>query len=90
MLEDPVGHAVPENALEFTHQVASGKFISEVCKKYIFSYKLFTDTLTIQYDEFDKPLPPRICFNLFAKCGKQTKVIWLYHKFTPSLVDLIT
>ena len=70
ILEDPVGKAIPENAIDFKFEIGSGKFISQNYKKCIFTYKMFSDSNQIQHDDEGNIEMPCVAFSLYVKIGK--------------------
>jgi hypothetical protein len=58
-----------------------GYFLPKSYKKYTFIYQVHSDG-SPQANDSSNP-QPNICWSLYAKLGRQTEMIWKFHRFSP-------
>jgi hypothetical protein len=64
--------------------VKEGRFLAKTHKQYTFIYQIHTDGSTAVNDSSNTH--PLICWSLYAKLGRQTEMIWKFHRFSPSVL----
>ena len=78
-LEDPI---LPTNLASTNVLVKQGCFVA---KGYCFFYQIHSDGTNFVNDPGNNQ--PNICWSLFARLGKQTEMVWKFHRFSNAVLQ---